>query len=85
MKKTRKSEMDDHLATSHGIGSQWLCSFCGKNMKTKKGIKEHQNNVHRKSYKNNCPEKSCKFGTQSIYFYKTHRVRHHSEEKEEVT
>ena len=82
MQKTRKSDMDDHLATSHGIGSSRLCNFCGKNMKTKKGVKEHENKVHRKIYKHRSSEKPCKSGTQSVQLYKTHRVRHHGEEKE---
>ena len=82
MQNTRKSEMNDHLATSHGIGSPRLCSFCDKNMKTKKGSKEHENKVHRKIYKHRCPEKACKFETQSIQLYKTHSVRHHGAEKE---
>ena len=81
MQKTRKSDMDGHLATSHGIGSPRLWSFCGKYVKTKKGVKEHENKVHRKIYKHRCPEKTCKFGTQSIQLYKTHRIRHHGEEK----
>ena len=82
MQKTRKSDMDDHLATSHGIGCPRLCSFCGKNMKTKKCVKEHENKVQRKMYKHKCPKKTHKFGTQSIQLYKTHRVRHHGEERE---
>ena len=53
-----------------------------KNRKTKKGVKEHENKVHRNINQLRCPEKTCKFGTQSIQLYKTHRVRHHSEERE---
>ena len=51
-------------------------------MKTKKGLKEHMKKVHEKVFKHNCPEEDCNFGTQSLQLYKTHRVRHHGEEKE---
>ena len=64
--RVRKSNMDDHLATFHGEGTPRTCNICGKNLKTKEGLKEHKKKVHEKVYKHKCHEPECTFGIQSM-------------------
>ena len=75
--KTKKSDLDDHLAKEHQIGTPRKCRFCGKMLATKRGLKDNEQKQHGQKLKNDkCP--LCPFSTDGKELLDIHMVRHHN-------
>ena len=69
--------MDDHLSVEHHIGTPRKCNICGKVLKSKKGVKQHIRNVHKKEFNYKIAEENCTYGSDGKQAFDTHMVRHH--------
>ena len=80
--KTKKSNLDDHLAKEHQIGTPRKCRFSGKVLAPKRGLKDHEQKQHGQKLKNHkCP--LCPFSTDGKELLDTHMVKHHNYPQEE--
>ena len=63
----------------HTMQSEFMCSYCGKNFKSKHQMKDHTA-THTGNFKYVCPHEGCKKGFMSNFQYQQH-LRIHKGEK----
>ena len=69
--------MDDHLSAEHQIGTPRKCNICSRLLKSKKGVKQHIRDFHKKEFNYKCAEEDCTYGSGSKQAFDTYMARHH--------
>lgn len=80
--KTRHSDLLDHLAVQHQIGSPRLCATCNKTFSSKRSLKQHKRNQHDKVYRFACDR--CSYETDYQKYLDSHTVKYHEAQSAQI-
>ena len=80
LEKTKRSDLLDHLAVKHKLGSPIVCNECKKNFTTKRSLKQHMRTQHQVNFKYTYEQHNWHSDNKAAY--EIHMVTKHGAAKE---